>query len=117
MAKKKIVNSADIEIKEQIAKNIKIARVKLRGHVRMQTIASSLNLTRVAYSQIENGKHHVSGVTLWKLSSLFECGISDFFPKRLEGVALSKTDIENIKSEDEKVLEWGKALGWIKEKE
>ncbi len=113
MAKKKTVNPADLEIKEQIAKNIKIARIKLRGQISMQAIANSLNLTRVAYSQIENGKHNVSGVTLWKLSSLLGCEMSDFFPKRLEGVALSKKDIENIKSEDEKILEWGKKLGWV----
>ncbi|MBI2037837.1 MAG: helix-turn-helix transcriptional regulator [Candidatus Magasanikbacteria bacterium] len=113
MAKKKMSNLADKEIKEQIAKNIKIARIKLRGKISMQTIANSLNMTRVAYSQIENGRNNVNGVTLWKLSSLLGCEMSGFFPKRLEGVALSKTDIENIKSEDEKILEWGKILGWI----
>ena len=116
MSRKKSENPADKKIREEIAKNIRAERTSLRTKISMQVIANYLNLSRVAYTQIENGQHNISGVVLWKLSSLFGCDVKEFFPKRLESAALSKKDIENIKSEDEKILEWGKDLGWSIEK-
>ncbi len=108
--KKKEQTDANLKIKKEIASNIKRNRRSLRNFLTGEAVAQKLNISRVAYTQIENGKNHINGVTLWKLSVLFGCSIKDFFPTSPSGFELSPIDIEAIKKVDEKALTWAEDL-------
>lgn len=108
--KKKEQTDASLKIKKEIASNIKRIRRSLRNFLTGEAVAKKLNISRVAYTQIENGKNHINGVTLWKLSVLFGCSVKDFFPTCPIGYELSIKDIEAIKKVDEKALAWAEDL-------
>lgn len=108
--KKKEQTDASLKIKKEIASNIKRIRRSLRNFLTGEAVAEKLNISRVAYTQIENGKNHINGVTLWKLSVLFGCSVKDFFPTSPSGYELSPKDIEAIKKVDEKALAWAENL-------
>ncbi|MBI5229962.1 MAG: helix-turn-helix transcriptional regulator [Candidatus Magasanikbacteria bacterium] len=105
-------NKGDTEkkIKTEIAANIKRIRRSTRSYLTAKTVADKLGVSRVAYTHVENGKNHVNGVTLWKLSTLFGCDIKEFFPITPDGYALSPKDIENIKKKDEEAVHWAQEL-------
>src|SRR3989339_594679 len=108
--KKKEHNDASLKVKKEIASNIKRIRRSLRNFLTGEAVAEKLNVSRVAYTQMENGKNHINGVTLWKLSVLFGCDVKDFFPTSPSGYELSPKDIEAIKKVDEKALKWAEDL-------
>lgn len=115
--KTKEKNDAGLKVKKEIASNIKRVRRSLRNFLTAEAVAVKLGISRVAYTQIENGKNHVNGVTLWKLSVLFGCDVKDFFPTSPSGYELSPKDVEAIKKVDEKALGWAEDLfGQIKVK-
>lgn len=115
--KTKEQDDANSKIKKEVASNIKRIRRSLRNFLTAEAVAKKLNISRVAYTQIENGKNHINGVTLWKLSVLFGCDVKEFFPTSPSGYELSPKDIEAIKKTDEKVLKWAEDLfGPIKTK-
>jgi len=115
--KKKDTSETDEKIKKEIASNIKRIRRSTRTYLTAERVAERLEMTRAGYTQIENGKNNINGVTLWKLSMLFGCGIKEFFPIRLDGYELSPKDIKEIKKKDEEAIQWAEDLwGSIKQK-
>lgn len=101
---------ASSKVKQEIASNIKRVRRSLRNYLTAEAVAEKLHISRVAYTQIENGKNNVTGVTLWKLSVLFGCDIKEFFPATPNGYELSPKDIEAIKKVDEQAVQWAEEL-------
>jgi len=112
--KKAIINKIDIEaadkeIKKTVGRTIKEMRGKLGLSAR--TVADNLNMSREAVTQIETGRNNVSAVNLWKLATLFNCEIKDFFPAVPDGYAITKVDIRKIAKENgEKAAEWAEKL-------
>ncbi len=107
---KKNIHDPSQEIKKEIASNIKRLRRSTRNYLTAKTVADKLGVSRVAYTQIENGKNHVNGVTLWKLSTLFGCDVKEFFPITPDGYELSPKDIEAIRKKDEEAIKWAEDL-------
>lgn len=115
--KRKNTGETEYKIKKEIASNIKRIRRSTRTYLTAQKVAERLGISRVAYTQIENGKNHINGVNLWKLSMLFGCDIKEFFPAHIDGFELSPKDIQALKKKDEEALEWAEDLwGPIKQK-
>ncbi|KKR35018.1 MAG: hypothetical protein UT67_C0004G0007 [Candidatus Magasanikbacteria bacterium GW2011_GWA2_40_10] len=56
--KKKEHNDASLKVKKEIASNIKRIRRSLRNFLTGEAVAEKLNVSRVAYTQMENGKNH-----------------------------------------------------------
>lgn len=108
--KKKNKKPAEEKVKKEIASNIKRSRRSTRNYLTAKTVADKLGISRVAYTHIENGKNHINGVTLWKLSVLFGCNIEEFFPTTPDGFELSPKDVENIKKKDEEAVHWAEEL-------
>ena len=102
--------NAEKEVKNEIAANIKKARRSTRNYLTAKTVADKLGISRVAYTHIENGKNHINGVTLWKLSTLFGCSVKEFFPTTPDGYELSPKDVENIKKKDVAAIHWAEEL-------
>lgn len=103
------IDQANGEIKAEIASRIKSIR-KSKCVITAQRVADHLGVSRVTYTNIENGKQHVNAITLWKLSVLFDCSVSDFFPVKPEGYALTKGEMDSIKRIDERAAEWAETL-------
>lgn len=109
MKKKELIDT-DLEIKKEVGENIKRIRRSLRTFSSAEKVSKNLGISRVAYTQIENGKNHVNAVTLWKLATLFGCEVKEFFPSTPEGFELSPKDLEAIKKVDEKAVDWAERL-------
>ena len=101
-------DSTDEEIRKYIGKKIREMREKL-GHTALR-IAEELDVSREAITHIETGRNNISAVSLWKLATLFNCDVSDFFPTVPDGYALTKVDLHKIAQEDEKAAEWAGKL-------
>jgi transcriptional regulator with XRE-family HTH domain len=102
-------DAADNEIKKEIGKTIK----QLRGSLGLsaQTVADHLKISREAVTHIENGRNNVSAVSLWKLATLFNCEVEDFFPVLPDGYAITKVDIRKVAQEKgEKAAAWAERL-------
>lgn len=108
--KRKEQTDASLKIKREIALNIKRIRRSLRYALTAEDVAKKLGVSRVAYTHLENGKNHINGVTLWKLSTLFGCSVKEFFPTTPDGYELSPKDVEAIKKVDEKAVLWAEEL-------
>ncbi|PIT88667.1 MAG: hypothetical protein COU29_02780 [Candidatus Magasanikbacteria bacterium CG10_big_fil_rev_8_21_14_0_10_36_32] len=107
--------STENEIKKEIGENIKRIRRSLRTFLSAEVIAKKLGISRVAFTQIENGQNHVTAVTLWKLATIFGCDFKDFFPTIPQGFALSQKDTQAIGAKDKHALDWAvKLFGTIK---
>lgn len=96
--------NADGDLKYDISTKIQDIR-KARGLL-VKTVADKLSISRSALTQIETGRNNVSAVILWKLSCLFGCSVNDFFPNTPEGFNLTKTEIQKIKEDDQKAVEF-----------
>ena len=100
---------ADDEIKKEIGRIIKEMRGK--SGLSAQTVAEHLKISREAVTHIENGRNNVSAVSLWKLATLFECDIADFFPAVPDGYGITKVDIRKVaQAKGEKAAAWAKVL-------
>lgn len=99
---------AEIEVRKAIGKKIREMRDKL-GQSALR-IATELNISREAITHIETGRNNISAVALWKLATLFNCDIQDFFPNVPDGYALTKVDLHKVAQEDENAADWAKRL-------
>ncbi len=99
---------AEEEVRKAIGKKIREMRDKL-GHSALR-IATELGLSREAVTHIETGRNNISAVALWKLATLFNCDIEDFFPHIPDGYALTKVDLQKVAQEDGSAAEWAKRL-------
>lgn len=109
--KKDIINDrvlAEDEVRHAIGKKIREMRNKL-GLTALQ-IATKLNVSREAITQIETGRNNISAVALWQLATLFRCDIEDFFPAIPDGFALTKVDLQKVAQEDQSAAQWAKRL-------
>ena len=102
----------DLEIKKAVGKKIARKRDDL-GHG-SSMVAQKLEITREALSHIETGRNNINAVSLWKLASLFDCEVGEFFPKVPEGFSLNRLNREDTRSlkqeAGEPVVEWAKQL-------
>jgi len=100
---------ADEEIKKEIGRTIKEMRGKLS--LSAQTVANNLEISREAVTHMETGRNNISAVSLWKLATLFNCEIRDFFPPVPDGYALTKVDLRKVAQESgEKGVKWAERL-------
>lgn len=99
---------AEDEVRKAIGKKIREMRDKL-GHSALR-ISTELKVSREAITHIETGRNNISAVALWKLATLFNCDIEDFFPHVPDGYALTKVDIHKVAQEDENAAEWATRL-------
>lgn len=112
MRKKKDIiqnkNEIDGEIKLDIGRKIKEIRGKL--NLSAKTVADKLDLSREAITQIETGRNNVSAVLLWKLATLFNCNINDFFPEVPNGFSITKIDLLKLEQEHPNAGAWAEKL-------
>lgn len=101
-------SDAETEVKKCVGKKISEMRNKL-GYSAL-TVSEHLGVTRVAVTQMETGRNNISAVALWKLATLFNCEISDFFPDIPDGYALTKLDIRKVAQEDEDAAKWAEKI-------
>ncbi len=109
MPKRKVkINSeqtdAELKVKRSIGKKIKEMRNKL-GFSAL-TISEHLGLSREAVTHIETGRNNISAVGLWKLATLFNCQVADFFPDIPNGFALTAVDLRRLAQEDKGAADW-----------
>lgn len=105
---KRAESQNDSNIKKEIGKRIQAARKSSSPFLSAEKVAKKLGITRGGLSQIERGQNNATGVMLWKLSCILGCPIENFFPNVPDGFQLTKRDIEEIKKEDEKAVEFAK---------
>jgi transcriptional regulator with XRE-family HTH domain len=113
MKKKKDIlsdkNDTEIQVKKEIGRKIKEMRGKLGQSA--SRIAEELGVSREAITHIETGRNNISAVSLWKLATLFNCDVGDFFPTVPGGYALTKVDLHKVAQESgEKAAEWASIL-------
>ncbi len=96
------------EIRKEIGKKIKEMRNKL-GQSALR-IATEFGISREAVTHIETGRNNISAVSLWKLATLFNCDIKDFFPTIPNGYALTKVDLHKVAQEDKNAAKWAEKL-------
>ena len=102
-------NVIEVEVKKEIGKKIKEMRGKLGQSA--SRIAEELGVSREAVTHIETGRNNISAVSLWKLATLFNCDISDFFPTIPDGYAITKVDLHKVEQESgAKAAEWASKL-------
>lgn len=101
-------SDAEIELKKCIGKKISEMRNKL-GYSAL-TVSEHLGISRVAVTQIETGRNNISAVALWKLATLFNCEISDFFPDVPDGYALTKVDVRKVAQENKDAAVWAEKI-------
>ncbi|MDD5068634.1 MAG: helix-turn-helix transcriptional regulator [Candidatus Pacebacteria bacterium] len=110
--KKDIINdrgATEIEVKKEIGRKIKEMRNKL-GQSALR-IAQELKISREAITHIENGRNNVSAVVLWKLATLFNCDVHDFFPTVPDGYGITRVDLHKVEQESgKKAADWAKTL-------
>lgn len=99
---------AELEVKRSIGKKIKEMRNKL-GFSAL-TISVHLSLSREAVTHIETGRNNISAVGLWKLATLFNCQVSDFFPDIPNGFALTAVDLRRLAQEDKDAADWAEKI-------
>ena len=109
--KKDTINDKDAtndEIRKEIGRKIKEMRNKLGQSA--SRIATELGISREAVTHIETGRNNISAVSLWKLATLFNCDINDFFPTIPNGYALTKVDLHKVAQEDKNAAKWAEKL-------
>ena len=100
--------ATDNEIKADIAKKVREMRKKLG--LSASKVAEELGVSREAVTHIETGRNNISAVSLWKLATLFNCDISDFFPEIPNGFALTRVDLRKVAQEDKNAAKWAEKL-------
>lgn len=64
-------------------------------------VARGIEVSRGAITQIENGRNNISATLLWRIASVLECDIKEFFPIVPAAKTLDQADYEKIKKENE----------------
>lgn len=101
--------STDKEVREEVGRRIREMRKKLGQSA--SRIAQELDISREAITHIETGRNNISAVSLWKIATLFNCDINDFFPVVPDGYAITRVDINKIAQESgEKAAKWAEIL-------
>jgi len=99
----------EAEIRTAIGKRISEMRRKLG--LSAKRVADELQISREAVTHIETGRNNITAVSLWKLATLFDCEIADFFPDVPDGFALTKVDTKRVEQEaGEKAARWARQL-------
>lgn len=102
-------SSTDVEIRHAIGKRIAEMRQKLGLSARL--VAEKLGMSREAVTHIETGRNNISAVSLWKLATLLDCDIKDFFPDVPDGYALTTVDTRKVEQEGgERASRWATQL-------
>lgn len=100
---------AETEIRAEIGQRISKIRRKLG--LSAKRVAEELEISREAVTHIETGRNNITAVSLWKLATLFDCEIADFFPSVPDGYSLTKVDTKKIELEaGEKAARWARQL-------
>ena len=101
-------SDTDGEIRKAIGGKIR----KLRDRVQHSaaSVAERLGISREALTHIETGRNNISATSLWKLATLFGCGIQDFFPDVPDGYTLSPMDTKLLAQEDNRAAKWAEEL-------
>jgi transcriptional regulator with XRE-family HTH domain len=111
MAKKKrgiieVGSQGDVELKELVGARIKRARRHFGRTANW--VANNVGVTRGAITQIENGRNNISAILLWKIASVLECDIKEFFPNVPDSRTLNQADFEKISKENERAAAYAK---------
>ena len=111
MAKKKsdkiqIKIESDNELKKLIGGKVK--RVRRRRDRTARWVAEQAGITRIALTQVENGRNNISSALLWKIANVLHCDIKEFFPAVPDSTALNQSDLDTIALEDKQVAEFAK---------
>lgn len=102
-------SATEVEIRTEIGRRVAEMRRKLGLSARK--VADELKISREAVTHIETGRNNISAVSLWKLATLFNCDIEDFFPAVPDGYALTKVDTHKIEQEGgENAARWAQKL-------
>lgn len=105
----KDVAATEDEIRSAIGRRIAERRRKLGLSARH--VAEELNISREAVTHIETGRNNINAVAIWKLATLFNCALEDFFPEVPDGHALTRVDTRKIKQEGgEQAAQWARKL-------
>jgi transcriptional regulator with XRE-family HTH domain len=106
MEKKEEIKAAEKDIKSEISDRIQSMRKA--KNLSAKTVADYLGISRTALTHIETGRNHISGAMLWKLAIALNCKVNDFFPNAPEGFSLTKSDLEKLEEEDERLIGFAK---------
>lgn len=106
------INPEVLDTDKEIRKAIggKIRMVRDRTHHSAAVVAQRLGVSREALTHIETGRNNISATSLWKLATLFACGVQDFFPEVPDGFALSPMDTKLLAQEDNRAAKWAEEL-------
>lgn len=109
MRREKGVVLAEEELRAEIGKRIAEMRKKLG--LSAKRVADELKISREAVTHIETGRNNITAVSLWKLATLFDCDIVEFFPDVPDGYALTRVDTKKIEQEaGERASQWARQL-------
>ena len=111
MAKKKSSTiEAGVENDDELKKLIggKVKRVRRRRDRTARWVGEQAGISRIALTQIENGRNNISAVLLWKIASVLHCDIKEFFPAVPDSSALNQADLSTIALEDKQAAEFAK---------
>ncbi|MDI6777976.1 MAG: helix-turn-helix transcriptional regulator [Patescibacteria group bacterium] len=100
------IRQAEKDIKYEISDRIQA--VRKAKNLPAKTVANYLGISRSALTHIETGRNNVSGAILWKLAIALNCNVGDFFPNTPEGFSLTKSDLEKLKEEDKRSVDFAK---------
>ncbi|PIZ78888.1 MAG: hypothetical protein COY01_02930 [Candidatus Pacebacteria bacterium CG_4_10_14_0_2_um_filter_40_20] len=100
--------AAELKVRQSIGKKIKEMRNKL-GFSALK-VSKHLGISREAVTHIETGRNNISAVGLWKLATLFNCQVSDFFPDIPNGFALTSVDLHKLAQEDQSAADWAEKI-------
>lgn len=103
----------DDGIEEEIRQEIgsRIAELRRKRKLTARLVGEKLNVSREAVTQIETGRNNITALSLWKLATLFQCNIEDFFPAVPNGYGLTKIDTDKLQQEGgQKVVRWANEL-------
>ena len=106
MEKKEEIKSATKDVRYEISDRIQ--RIRRAKNLSAKTVADYLGISRAALTHIETGRNNASGSILWKLAIALNCKVSDFFPSTPEGFGLTESDIEKLKEENTKSIDFAK---------
>lgn len=86
----------------------RIQRVRRHLGKTADWVASNIGLTRGAITQIENGRNNINATLLWKIATILECDIKEFFPNVPDAKTLDQADYEKISKENERAAVYAK---------
>ncbi len=86
----------------------RIQRVRRRLGRTADWVARKIGMSRAAVTQIENGRNNINATLLWKIASVLECDIKEFFPIVPDSKTLDQADFEKIKKENERAAVYAK---------